>query len=82
MTFIALLLGLFSSLIAFVGVIPLLGWLNWLQLPFAGLGFILSLLVYNGQKDQASGLTKFALILNLCCLIFGGFRLMIGGGFL
>ena len=69
---LSILVGLVAFVIALVGLVPLLGWLNWLALPMAIVGTALGLL-----SDSKSGRN-----LNLLVLIFGGFRLFLGGGFI
>ena len=69
---LSLLVGLVAFVIALVGLIPLLGWLNLIALPIAVIGTALGLL-----SDSKAGRN-----LNILVLIFGGFRLFIGGGFI
>ncbi len=69
---LSLLVGLVAFVIALVGLVPFLGWLNWLALPIAAVGTALGLL-----SDSKAGRN-----LNILVLIFGGFRLFIGGGFI
>jgi hypothetical protein len=68
---ISILVGLVAALLAFIGLIPLLGWVNWLMLPVAFVGLVLGLL-----SSSNSGR-------NLCMvvIIIGILRLMLGGGF-
>ena len=54
------------------GMIPLLGWLNWFNIPFAILGLVLSIL----------GKSKGGIIICVVAIFFGLFRLMLGGGIL
>lgn len=69
---LSLLVGLLAFVIALVGLVPFFGWLNWLALPIAAMGTALGLL-----SDSKAGRN-----LNILVLIFGGFRLFIGGGFI
>ena len=68
----SILAGLLAAILAFVGLIPLLGWVNWLMLPVAFIGLILGFL---------SG-SNFGRNLNIIILIVGGLRLFLGGGIL
>ncbi len=70
MNIISILLGLMASPIVFLGMIPLLGWMNWLMLPIALLGAIIGAFAKN----------KAGLIINVIVLVVGGLRLLIGGG--
>jgi hypothetical protein len=61
------------SLIGMVlGLIPLLGWLNWLNIPLAILGLVFSVI----------GKSRGSTIICSVAIIFGGIRLLIGGGIL
>lgn len=69
---VSLLIGLVAAVMALVGLIPLLGWVNWLMLPVAFVGLVIGML-----SDSNLGR-------NLCIVvaIVGGLRLMLGGGFI
>jgi len=72
LNFFSILLGLVSCLVMLIGIIPLLGWLNWLMMGFATFGVILGAL-----SDKRSGL-----IINVVAIVIGGLRLLLGGGIL
>lgn len=72
MNIISILIGLMASPIAFAGMIPFLGWMNWLMIPVAVLGAIIGAFAKN----------KAGLTINLIVLAVGVVRLMLGGGFL
>jgi hypothetical protein len=65
-------IGLMALLIALVGFIPLLGWLNWFVIPGAVVGLVLGLL-----SQKASGRN-----INLVVLALAMIRLALGGGIL
>lgn len=69
---LSLLTGLIAFVIALVGFVPFLGWLNWLALPIAVAGTAVGML--SGSNAGRN--------LNILVLIFGGFRLFLGGGFI
>jgi hypothetical protein len=58
------LIGLILGLIAFfwmgITLIPLLGWLNWLNIPFAVVGLIVSILGFLRRRSSL-GLTGIIL---------------------
>ncbi len=54
----------------FVGFVPLLGWINWLMLPFAVIGMIIGVF----------GKRKTGLLLNIIVAVVGFIRLLMGGG--
>lgn len=61
------ILALFGMLIGFI---PLFGWLNWLNIPFAMIGLLFSIL----------GKSKGGIIICVVAIFFGLLRLIIGGG--
>lgn len=66
------IIGSIALIIMIVGLVPLLGWLNWFAIPIAILGLIV------GIFSRNTG----GLILNGIILIFSALRLMAGGGIL
>lgn len=70
MNVISVIIGVVALVIALVGFIPLLGWLNWLAIPLAVVGLIVGLF-----DSRTSGRN-----LNVIVIIFGIVRLSLGGG--
>jgi len=64
-----------------VGLIPFLGMLNWFNIPFAGIGLLISIIVFASTvegKNKSGSVTGI-----ICCgiaVLFGMIRLFIGGG--
>ena len=67
---ISILIGLIALILSFVGLVPLLGWTNWLILPIAGVGALFGLI-----SSRTSGMYFCMIVMCLCA-----FRLWIGGG--
>jgi hypothetical protein len=67
---IAFLLGLIALILAIIGFIPLLGWLNWFIILIAGIGA-----AFGFASDKNSG-RNFCLVVIAICAI----RLWMGGG--
>lgn len=67
---IAILFGVIALILAIIGFIPLLGWLNWLIILIAGVG------VAFGFASDKNGGRNFCLVVVAICAI----RLWIGGG--
>jgi hypothetical protein len=62
-----------------VAFLPCLGSLNWLNIPFAVVGLIISIVgVANGRAGRR-GTGIAALLLNLIAVVLGALRLMAGG---
>lgn len=67
---LSLIIGAIALILALVAFIPLLGWANWLIIPFAVVGLALG-----AMSDKTSGRN-----LNIVVIVVGVGRLMLGGG--
>lgn len=77
---LSLVWGILSIVGMLVGFIPCLGSLNWLNIPFAGLGLIISIIVLATTKQGGKGGSIAGVV---CCgiaILFGLIRLALGGG--
>ena len=72
MKLIGFLFGLIALLAMLIAFIPMLGWLNWIVIPFAIIGLIIS-----GLTNSRTGKT-FCIVV----IFFGILRLILGGGIL
>ena len=72
MNIMSVIAGLMALMIALVGFIPLLGWLNWFVIPLAVVGLVLGFL-----SRKTSGRN-----INLVVLALAIIRLALGGGLL
>jgi hypothetical protein len=81
MGFISLIWGVFAMLFMLIALIPLLGWLNWAVIPFAGIGVILAAIgiMLRGEKGRRA---KAGLLLNAIVIVVAVVRLSMGGGIL
>ena len=70
MKFIGRIFGFLSLIGMLIGFIPLFGWLNWLNIPFAILGLLFSIL----------GNSKGGITICIVAIFVGLLRLIIGGG--
>ena len=82
MQVLSLVWGILALIGMIIGFVPCLGALNWLNIPFAGVGAIVSGIAVGTSKDsnRVAGLTGL-----VCCgiaLVFGMIRLALGGGIL
>ena len=73
--------SIFAGLFLLLGLIPLLGWLNWITtLPLAFLGAVFC---YQAMKAHpADAIAKLGLIAGVLVFAAGAFRLALGGGLL
>ena len=67
---VSLVIGIIAGLFMLIGLVPLLGVVNWLMLPIAGLGLLFGL-ASRGTAGRN---------LNIIVLVIGIVRLSIGGG--
>jgi hypothetical protein len=72
MNVLSTIIGIMALIIALVGFIPLLGWLNWFAIPVAVVGLVLGLI-----SRETSGRN-----VNLVVLALAIVRLALGGGIL
>jgi len=77
---IGLVWGIASLILSIVFLIPLLGWLNWISIPFAAAGMVFSMLAMGSEATAPLG--KAGLILGGTAIVLGCLRLILGGGLL
>ena len=77
----ALAWGMISLFLMVVGFLPCFGALNWLNIPFSGLGLCVSIfaLATETRTDNNGGAIA-GMVGCSVALIFGLFRLVLGGG--
>ncbi len=64
------LFGILSLIGMIIGFIPLFGWLNWFNIPFAIIGLLFSII----------GKSKGGIIICVVAIFLGILRLILGGG--
>ena len=74
--------GILALIIFFIALIPCIGALNWLNIPFAILGLILNIVAIAQSTSAGTGMGKNVAGAIMCgvAIVFGGFRLLLGGG--
>ena len=82
MQMISLVWGIFAILGLGIGLIPCLGALNWLNIPFAIAGLIVSIIATTKSPPGQNGAAIAGIVLNALAVLIGVVRLMIGGGIL
>ena len=80
MGLIGLLWGIVSLLGMLLAFIPLLGWGNWLTIPFAVCGLIVSGIAYAITSPARRGRATVGVWLNALAILIGLMRLSLGGG--
>ena len=80
MQIVSLVWGILSVLGLGVAFIPCLGSLNWLNIPFAMVGLVISIIAASKAPRGQNGAAIAGIVLNALAILFGGIRLMLGGG--
>jgi hypothetical protein len=77
-------LGLIWGILAIIGFgvafLPCLGSLNWLNIPFSGVGLILNIVALVTAKTPSKGKAIAGLVLCAIAVLIGIIRLAAGGG--
>ncbi len=81
MQILSLVWGIIAVLGLGVAFIPCLGSLNWLNIPFAVVGLIISI-VAASQPTPQKGAATAGIVLNAIAIALGAVRLVLGGGIL
>lgn len=80
MGLISLIWGILAMIWMVIALIPLLGWGNWLLIPFAAVGAIIAAIGILFTREQKRGRAKAGLVLNAIVIVVGVIRLSMGGG--
>jgi len=75
------IIGVLAIIGTAIGFLPLLGWYNWLNIPFAVFALLLGVLVWGlGNSPGAKDGGKAGAIMGLVAIGIGLLRLVVGGG--
>jgi len=66
----------------FIAFFPCFGSLNWLNIPFAIIGLIISAVALSKAPEASRGSAIAGLVLSCIAVLFGAVRLIMGGGIL
>ena len=83
MRIVSLIFGILSILGLFIGLIPCLGALNWINIPFAVVGLSVSIIALDKAKKAHAPSTTMELTAVILCAVaigVGTIRLFIGAG--
>jgi uncharacterized membrane protein len=76
MGILSIIWGIFAMLGAFVAFLPLLGSLNWLNIPFSIVGLIFAAIALSNERTRGQGIA--GLVLGLLAVTIGIVRLHMG----
>lgn len=79
---LSLVWGVLAFLGMVVGFLPCLGSLNWLNIPFAAVGLVLSVVAMIGAKGVNNAPSIAGVVCCTIAIAIGIVRLMLGGGIL
>ncbi len=82
MLVLSLVWGILAALGMIVAFFPCLGSLNWLNIPFAAVGLIVSIVAVATSKQERKGAGVAGIVLCAIAVLFGLIRLAMGGGVL
>jgi hypothetical protein len=82
MQVISMVWGILASLGFFVAFIPCLGSLNWLNIPFSGVGLAFSIFAFVTSRAVNRTPSVVGIVLCGIAVLIGAKRLIIGGGIL
>ena len=77
---LSLIWGILAIIGLFVGFFPCLGSLNWLNVPFAVIGLIISGITLSNTKEESKGAAIAGVVCCAIATVVGIFRLVAGGG--
>jgi hypothetical protein len=80
MGLISVVWGILAMVWMVLALIPLLGWANWLLIPFAVVGAIIAAIGILFTSSQHRGRAKAGLLINGIVIVVAIVRLGIGGG--
>lgn len=80
MQVLSLIWGILAIIGFAIAFLPCLGSLNWLNIPFAGIGLIISVIAYKKAESQSKGQALTGIICCVIAVVLGMFRLIMGGG--
>lgn len=82
MGLISIFWGIGALLWMLFALIPLLGWMNWLLIPFAAIGAIIGAVGMALSRPGMRSRATAGVLMNLVVIVVGITRLGIGGGIL
>ncbi|HOV31996.1 MAG TPA: hypothetical protein PLX23_01375 [Candidatus Hydrogenedens sp.] len=77
---ISLIWGILALIGTIVGLFPCFGSLNWFNIPFSFIGLIISIIALSGSNIESKSASVVGIIFCVISILFGIFRLILGGG--
>ncbi len=77
---LALVWGIVAFVGFLVGMLPCLGWMNWLNIPISIIGVVISVVAMAKAGEGSKGKAVAGLVLSITAVAIGAIRLLMGGG--
>ena len=82
MSTLSMVWGILALTGMLIGMLPCLGALNWLNIPFSGIGLIVSLIALSREPPYRRGGAVGGIVLCSLSLVLGLIRVLAGSGVL
>jgi hypothetical protein len=82
MLILSLVWGILAIIGMLIGFIPCLGSLNWLNVPWSGVGLVIGAIAVSSSKEENKNAGIVGIVLCGAALVLGVLRLILGGGVL
>lgn len=80
MQILSLIWGILALMGMLIGFIPLLGALNWINIPFAIIGVMISSAALGRAREEPKGMSIAGLVCCMLAVLVGIIRLVLGVG--
>ena len=80
MQILSLVWGILAFVGFFIALLPCLGSINWINIPFAFIGLIISIIAMVTTKEDKKTFSIVGIVLCGIAIVIGLIRLLIGGG--
>ena len=80
MQILSLVWGILAFVGFFIALLPSLGSINWINIPFAFIGLIISIIAMVTTKEDKKTFSIVGIVLCGIAIVIGLIRLLIGGG--
>lgn len=80
MQVLSLVWGILAILGMLVAFFPCVGWMNWFNIPFSGVGLIIGIIALAQAPPEKKGMAVAGTVLCAIAVVLGAIRLILGGG--
>jgi hypothetical protein len=80
MQLVSLVWGILAVVGMLVAFFPCVGWMNWLNIPFSGVGLIIGIIALSTAPPDKKGMAVAGTVMCAIAIVLGAIRLILGGG--